>query len=107
MRLCAGQAAKMSLVAGMIRPEVTITMKRPMISKEQRQAALEKAVRARQEREARGEREPLDEWPDGPPEGDAEAMERYLVAFRQWHERHVGPVTEAEWLQVRSDYGLA
>jgi hypothetical protein len=85
--------------------KVRITMK--PISKEQRLAALEKAAEERSEREARGESEPLDEWPDGPPEGDAEAIERYLVALRQWHERHVGPVTDAEWLQVRSDHGLA
>jgi hypothetical protein len=70
-------------------PEVTIMM-RPL-TKEQRQAALEKAAAQRLEREARGEREPLDEWPEGPPQGDPEAMERYNTAFRQWYEAHVGP----------------
>ena len=79
----------MSLVGGMIRPEVTITMK--PISKEQRQAALEKAQAQRLEREASGEREPLDEWPDGPPQGDPEAMERYNAALRTWYEAHIGP----------------
>jgi hypothetical protein len=72
--------------------EVTITMTLPRLTKKQRMDALEKAARERREREARGEREPLDEWPDGPPEGDEEAMERYNAAFRQWHEAHVGPI---------------
>ena len=54
-------------------------------------AALEKARTERLAREARGETEPLDEWPDGPPEGDDEAMGRYNAALRRWHEKHVGP----------------
>ena len=86
--------------------EVTITMAIPRLTKQQMTDALEKARAERLDREARGEREPLDEWPDGPPEGDAEAMERYLAAFRQWHESDVGPVTEAEWRKVRADHGV-
>jgi hypothetical protein len=70
-------------------PEVTITM-RPLTT-DQRRAALEKAAAQRLEREARGKREPLDEWPEGPPEGDPAAIERYSAAFRQWYEAHVGP----------------
>jgi hypothetical protein len=61
------------------------------ISKEQRQAALENAQAQRLERETRGEREPVDEWPDGPPLDDPEAMKRYEAAIRQWYEAHVGP----------------
>lgn len=53
--------------------------------------ALEKARKERLERQAQGETEPLDEWPDGPPDGDDEAMERYNAALRQWHEEHIGP----------------
>ena len=69
--------------------------------------ALEGAARARREREARGGREPLDDWPDGPPPaGDREAMERYLAALRQWQEAHAGPVTEAEWQAARAEHGL-
>jgi len=62
------------------------------ITKEQRLAALERAASQRRERENRGEREPLDEWPDGPPIGDPKATERFDAALRQWHETHVGPV---------------
>ncbi len=62
------------------------------ISREQRQSALEKAAIQRRERESRGEREPLDEWPDGPPTGDPEAMQRFDAALRRWYETHVGPV---------------
>ena len=65
------------------------------------------AANARTERLARGEREPLDDWPDGPPEGDSEAMKHYLAAFRDWHQKHVGPVTDAEFQRVRADHGLA
>lgn len=77
----------------------------PRLTRQQRQEALEKAMQARREREARGEREPLDDWPDGPPEGDETDMEAYLIALRQWHENHVGPVTDDEWRQVRRDHG--
>ncbi len=66
-----------------------MAMLRP--TKQQVTAALEKARAERLKREARGETEPLDEWPDGPPEGDEEAMERYNAAFRQWYEKQVGP----------------
>ncbi len=41
-------------------------MNMPRLTKQQRMAALEMAAQARREREARGEREPPDEWPDGP-----------------------------------------
>src|SRR5215469_11083620 len=75
-------------------------MKRP--GRQQIQDALEGAARARMERLARGEREPLDDWPDGPREGDSEAMEHYLAALRDWHEKHVGPVTDAEFQRVRA-----
>ena len=54
----------------------------PRITRQQRQDAMEKARISRLEREARGERDPLEEWPDGPPEGDAEAMARYEEALR-------------------------
>ena len=64
----------------------------PRLTKQQMTDALEKARAQRLDREARGEPEPLDEWPDGPPAGDAEAMERYNAALRQWHEAHIGPV---------------
>ena len=74
--------------------------------RQQTQAALEGAARARTQLLAPGEREPLDDWPDGPPEGDSEAMEHYLAAFRDWHEKHVGPVTDAEFQRVRADHGL-
>lgn len=43
--------------------------------------------------------------PDGPPDGDSEAMERYLAAFRKWHEKHVGPVSDAEYNRVRAEHG--
>ncbi len=79
-------------------------MKRP--SRQQIQDALQGAANARMERLACGEREPLDDWPDGPPEGDSEAMEHYLAAFRDWHEKHVGPVTDADFQRVRADHGL-
>lgn len=62
------------------------------LTRQQRIAALERAAQARREREAAGEREPLDEWPDGPPVGDELAMGRYDAALRSWHEKHVGPV---------------
>lgn len=78
----------------------------PQPTRSQITDALEKAAKARREREARGEREPLDEWPDGPPVGDRDAMERYLLAFRRWHEEHVRPVTEAEWQAAKAGHGL-
>ena len=78
----------------------------PKLTRQQRADALEKAARERVEREARGEREPLDDWPDGPPDGDSQAMERYLAAFREWHEKHVGPVSDAEYNRVRTEHGL-
>jgi hypothetical protein len=56
------------------------------LTKQQGMAALEKARQERLAREAGGETSPLDEWPDGPPLGDDEAMNRYNAAFRQWHE---------------------
>jgi hypothetical protein len=76
------------------------------LTKQQRIDALNRASQQRREHEARGETDPLDEWPDGPPEWDPEAMKRFLVALRQWHELHVGPVTETEWLRARADHGL-
>ena len=78
----------------------------PKLTRQQRTDALEKAARERMEREARGEREPLDDWPDGPPDGDSQAMECYLAAFREWHEKHVGPVSDAEYNRVRAEHGL-
>lgn len=33
-------------------------------------------------------------------------MERDLSAFREWHEKHVGPVSDAEFNHVRADHGL-
>jgi hypothetical protein len=56
-------------------------MKRP--TRQEKRDALERAAKARL---PRGEQEPIDEFPDGPPHGDAAAMERYLAAFRQWHD---------------------
>jgi hypothetical protein len=79
----------------------------PRLTRQLRQEALERAMQARREREARSEREALDEWPDGPPEGDEKAMERYLIALRQWHQNHVSPVSDVEWRQVRADHGLS
>jgi hypothetical protein len=67
--------------------------KLPRLNRQQMGAALEKARADRQEREARGEHGPLDEWPDGRPEGDEQAMARYTQALRQWHERHPDPPT--------------
>ena len=79
----------------------------PRLTRSQIADALEGAARARREREVRGEREPLEDWPDGPPPaGDKEAMERYLSALRQWHEAHAGAVTEAEWQAVRAQHEL-
>jgi len=69
-------------------------MNMPRLTKQQRMAALEMAAQARRERGARGEREPLDEWPDGPPEGDEEATKRWNAATRQWHQKHVGPLED-------------
>ena len=79
-------------------------MKRP--GRPQTHDAAEGAARARAERLAPGEREPVDDWPDGPPEGDSQAMEHDLAAFRDWHEKHVGPVTDAEFQRVRAEHGL-
>jgi hypothetical protein len=77
--------------------------KLPRLNRQQRGAALEKARADRLEREARGEHEPLDEWPDGPPEGDEEAMARYTQALRQWYERHADPPTAlSPWSLVRA-----
>ena len=78
----------------------------PKLTRQQRTDALEKAARERMEREARAERELLDDWPDGPPDGDSQAMERYLAAFREWHEKHVGPVSDAEYNRVRAEHGV-
>jgi hypothetical protein len=33
-------------------------------------------------------------------------MERYLAAFREWHEKRVGPVSDAEYDRVRAGHGL-
>lgn len=77
------------------------------VPRRQMRDALENAARERMEREARGEHEPQDEWPDGPPpQEDTDATERYLAAFREWHEKHVGPVSDAEYNRVRADHGL-
>ena len=77
------------------------------VPRQQMRDALENAVRERMEREARGEHEPVGGWPDGPiPQEDTDATERYLVAFRTWHEKHVGPVSDAEYKRVRADHGL-
>jgi hypothetical protein len=76
-------------------------MKRP--TRQEKRDALERAAKARL---ARGEQEPLDEFPDGPPHGDPAAMERYLAAFREWHDTHAGPVTRAEWQRARAGHGL-
>src|SRR5260370_18861350 len=84
--------------------ERKIPVKRPR--RQEIQDAVEGAANAGMERLARGEGEPLDDWPDGPPEGDSEAMEHYLAAFRDWHEKHVGPVTDADFQRVRADHGL-
>jgi hypothetical protein len=56
------------------------------LTRQQMNAALEKAARERRDREARGDRTDalLDEWPDGPPLGDEQAMLRYSAALRQW-----------------------
>lgn len=56
-------------------------MKRP--TRQEKRDALERAAKARL---ARAEQDPLDEFPDGPPHGDAVAMERYLAAFGKWHD---------------------
>ena len=77
------------------------------VPRQQIRDALENAVRERTEREARGEHEPLGDWPDGPPpQEDIDATERYLAAFRAWHEKRVGPVSDAEYKRVRADHGL-
>jgi hypothetical protein len=60
------------------------------LTRQQMSAALEQAAQARRQGEAAGEREALDEWPDGPPVGDGPAMERYDATLRSWHEKHVG-----------------
>jgi hypothetical protein len=75
--------------------------KLPRLNRQQMGAALEKARADRQEREARGEHEPLDEWPDGPPESDEQSMARYTQALRQWHERHADPPTPLSSANVR------
>lgn len=67
----------------------------PRLTREQRAEALEKARAARLERLARGEREPIDDWPEPPPPEDEEGTARYNEAFRQWHEKHIGPWPEA------------
>lgn len=54
------------------------------LTRETMRAALERAASERREREARGEREPLDDWPDGPPLGDAEGERRYYAALQEW-----------------------
>jgi len=66
----------------------------PKPTKQQITGALEKARQEWLAREARGETEPLDEWPDGPPEGDDGAMARYDAALRQWHQKNVGPTED-------------
>jgi hypothetical protein len=77
------------------------------VPRQQMRDALENAARERTEREARGEHEPLEDWPDGPPpQEDIGATERYLAAFRAWHEKHIGPVSDAEYKRVRADHGL-
>jgi hypothetical protein len=76
-------------------------MKRP--TRQEKRDALERAAKARL---ARGEQEALDEFPDGPPHGDAVAMERYLAAFRECHDTRAGPVTRAEWHRARAGHGL-
>jgi hypothetical protein len=58
------------------------------LPRQQMREALDKARAARLDREARGEHNPLDEWPDGPPLGDDEAMARWEVAFGEWQETH-------------------
>ena len=78
-------------------------MKRP--ASQQIQDARDGAARARREL-ARGEREPLEDFPGGPPKGDSDSMEAYLATFREWHEAHVGPISRAEWHRVRAEHGL-
>ena len=104
MRSAPRQRRRRSSLSNVCSDERKIPVKRP--SRQQIQDALQGAANARMERLARGEREPLDDWPDGPPEGDSEAMEHYLAAFRDWHEKNVGPVTDADIQRVRADHGL-
>lgn len=77
------------------------------LTRQQTIDAREGAAKARREPLAPDEREPFDDWPDGPPpDGGKEAMEHYLAAFREWHETHVGPVTDADFQRVRAEHGL-
>ncbi len=46
--------------------------------------ALERARHDRLAREARGEPDPLAQWPDGPPTDDLDAMKRFEAALREF-----------------------
>jgi hypothetical protein len=56
----------------------------PRLTKQQMHDALERARHDRLEREARGEPDPLDQWPDGPPTDDPLAMKQFETALREF-----------------------